>query len=146
MYTKNNSDGLHMVITVYLLLDTSPDREAGKHTVQVSCKDKQPTTWKETMWWTDTQKTRLPEIWIPLFWHSSALTDYSSSFSESHRTDSVGNPLCPSCCPSTRSLASVLAFLLLFYLGRFPPSFCFSDIKREKERWWVTWGKDQSRH
>ena len=42
MYTKNNSDGLHMVITVYLLSDASPDREAAKHTVQVSCKDKKP--------------------------------------------------------------------------------------------------------
>jgi len=146
IYTKNNSDDLHKVITVYLLLDTSPNGEAAKHTVQVSCKDKQPTAWKETMWWMDTWKTRLPEIWIPLFQHLSALTDYSSSFSRSHMTDSVGNPLCPSCCPSTRSPTSISAFLLLFVWRVFPPSFCFSDIKREKGRWWVTWRKDQSRH
>lgn len=48
-YSKSNSDGLRMVITVYLLSDASPDREAAQHTVQVSCKDKQPAAWKEAM-------------------------------------------------------------------------------------------------
>lgn len=133
MYTKNNSHGLHMVITVSVLSDASPDREAATDTVQVSCKYKNSAAWKETIWWTDTWKTRLPEIRILLFWHSSALTDYSSLFSESHRTEAVGNPLCPSHCPSTRSLASVWAFLLLFCLGGFAPSFCFSGINRERK-------------
>lgn len=49
MYTKNNNDGLHMVITAYLLSDASPNREARKYTVQVSCKNKKPAVQKEMM-------------------------------------------------------------------------------------------------
>lgn len=48
MYTKNNSDGLHMVITVYLLPDQSSDSKTAKPRAPVSCRDKKHCEWKGT--------------------------------------------------------------------------------------------------
>lgn len=160
MYNKNNNDGLHTVITVYLLSDASSNREASKHTVQVSCKNKKPAVQNEMMtmmWWTGTCKNRLPEIWIPHFltlkgpdWLFQLI--FTVSQDRLCQKPALRLPLpfhtLPHFSLSLFTPLFVWGFFLLSYCLAFlsPPFFCFSDIKREKERWWVTWGMDQSRH
>lgn len=60
-----------------------------------------------------------------------------------HTAQALRKLLCHSRCPSMLSLTSYFSFVCP---QPCTPFFCFSDRTREKERWWVTWGWDQSRY
>lgn len=143
MHSESNSDGLHMAMFIYCQMQVQIRRQLSTQSKPLA-RLRSPLlgrrqwdkhTHNLTPWNLDT--TFFFGTQLPWWWKWAGIVSGQT----------VRSPLCPSHCISTHSLHCSLGLRPPpLFEGFLPLSFCFSDIKREEERWWVTWGKDQSRH